>query len=125
MNKIGETIFEHKERLANLETLDNGKPLFFSTVADIPLSAQHFQYYAGWADKIHGNTLTHDAAFGKYFAQTLKEPIGVAAQIIPWNFPLLMAAWKLGPSLTCGNTVVLKPSEKNTNDCSCFRKINA
>merc|ERR1711976_915914 len=112
LNKIGESIFEHKERLANLETLDNGKPLFFSTVADVPLSAQHFQYYAGWADKIHGNTLTHDSAFGKHLVQTLKEPIGVAAQIIPWNFPLLMAAWKLGPALTCGNTVVLKSSEK-------------
>jgi len=112
MNKIGEIIFEQKERLANLETLDNGKPLFFSTVADVPLSAQHFQYYGGWADKIHGNTLTHDSAFGKHFVQTLKEPIGVAGQIIPWNFPLLMAAWKLGPSLACGNTVVLKPSEK-------------
>lgn len=112
LDKIGEIIFEEKERLANLETLDNGKPLFFSTVADIPLSAQHFQYYGGWADKIHGETLTHDAAFGRHFVQTLKEPIGVAAQIIPWNFPLLMAAWKLGPSLACGNTVVLKPSEK-------------
>jgi len=112
LNKIGESIFEHKERLANLETLDNGKPLFFSSVADIPLSAQHFQYYGGWADKIHGSTLTHDSAFGKHFVQTLKEPIGVTGQIIPWNFPMLMAAWKLGPSLACGNTVVLKPSEK-------------
>merc|ERR1711976_1548 len=81
LNKIGESVFEHKERLANLETLDNGKPLFFSTVADVPLSAQHFQYYAGWADKIHGNTLIHDSAFGKHLVQTLKEPIGVQLKL--------------------------------------------
>lgn len=112
LNKIGDMLFDQSEIFAALETLDNGKPIFFSTIADIPLSAQHFQYYGGWADKIYGQTLTHDAAFGNFVAQTLKEPIGVTAQIIPWNFPLLMAAWKLAPTLACGNTVVLKPSEK-------------
>lgn len=112
MMKVGEILESRLEEFAQLETLDNGKPILFSRVADIPLSAMHFHYYGGWADKIHGETLTHDSAFGNYEAKTLKEPIGVCAQIIPWNFPLLMAAWKLGPALACGNTVVLKPSEK-------------
>lgn len=112
MMKVSELIQERAEEFAQLETLDNGKPILFSRVADIPLSWQHFEYYAGWADKIHGEVLTHDSAFGHYHALTMKEPIGVAAQIIPWNFPLLMAAWKLGPALATGSCVVLKPSEK-------------
>jgi len=112
MHRIADVMEKKQETLARLETLDNGKPVFFSKVADIPLSIQHLRYFAGWADKIEGSTLTHDSAFGKHFAYTLKEPIGVAAQIIPWNFPLLMAAWKLGPMLATGCTSVLKPSEK-------------
>jgi len=112
MMKVSQLIQDRAEEFAQLETLDNGKPILFSRVADIPLSWQHFEYYAGWADKIHGEVLTHDNAFGHYHALTMKEPIGVAAQIIPWNFPLLMAAWKLGPALCTGNTIVLKPSEK-------------
>ena len=86
-----------------------GKPLNIARIADIPLSAEHFRYYAGWADKIHGKTIPCD---GNYFAYTLHEPIGVVGQIIPWNFPLLMAAWKLGPALAAGNCVVLKPAEQ-------------
>jgi len=112
MTKIGDMMMERVEELATLETLDNGKPIFFSRVADIPLSAEHFHYFGGWADKIHGETITHGSTFGRFKAETLKEPIGVAGQIIPWNFPLLMAAWKLGPALATGCTVVLKPSEK-------------
>lgn len=99
----------HAEELAQLETLDNGKPIFFSRVADIPLSYDHIRYYAGWADKIQGKTIPVD---GPYWAYTLHEPIGVVGQIIPWNFPALMAAWKLGPALAAGNTVVLKTAEQ-------------
>lgn len=112
MNKLADLIDEKTEHLAQLETLDNGKPLFWSKNADIPLGAQHFRYFAGWADKIHGDTIPHNTAQGNHFAYTLKEPVGVCGQIIPWNFPFLMAAWKLGPALACGNTIVLKPSEK-------------
>ncbi|KXZ48141.1 hypothetical protein GPECTOR_30g237 [Gonium pectorale] len=97
------------EELAALETLDNGKPISYSRAADVPLSIDHFRYYAGWADKIHGKTIPVD---GPYMAYTLHEPLGVVGQIIPWNFPLLMAAWKLGPALAAGNTVVLKPAEQ-------------
>jgi aldehyde dehydrogenase (NAD+) len=112
LNKLADLIDQNTEHLAQLETLDNGKPLFWSSNADIPLAAQHFRYFAGWADKIHGDTIPHNTAQGNHFAYTLKEPVGVCGQIIPWNFPFLMAAWKLGPALACGNTVVLKPSEK-------------
>lgn len=112
MQKVADIMRERADELAHLETLDNGKPLLFSQIADVPLSYQHFEYFAGWADKIHGEVLTHDSAFGTYEAKTLKEPVGVVGQIIPWNFPLLMAAWKLGPALCTGSTVVLKPSEK-------------
>lgn len=110
--KVAELIEQKSEYLAQLETLDNGKPIFFSRVADIPLSAEHFRYFSGWADKIEGTTFSHDQAFGKHFGYTIEEPIGVAAQIVPWNFPLLMAAWKMGPALATGCCVVLKPSEK-------------
>jgi len=112
LEKLGELIMANSKELAALETLDNGKPLFWSENADIPLSAQHFQYFGGWADKIKGETIRHGTNQGNHFAYTLKEPVGVCAQVIPWNFPMLMAAWKLGPALACGNTVVLKPSEK-------------
>ncbi|MEV5411302.1 aldehyde dehydrogenase family protein [Thermopolyspora sp. NPDC052614] len=113
--RIGDLIEEHAEELAQLESLDNGKPLSVARVADIPLAAELFRYMAGWATKIEGNTITlsppfaPDAAFHAY---TLREPVGVVGQIIPWNFPLLMAAWKLGPALATGNTIVLKPAEQ-------------
>jgi len=109
MHKLADLIDANASELAALETLDNGKPLFFSTVADVPLTAQHLRYFAGWADKLGGKTLAQQ---GNMFSYTLHEPIGVAGQIIPWNFPLLMAAWKLGPALATGNCVVLKLSEK-------------
>jgi acyl-CoA reductase-like NAD-dependent aldehyde dehydrogenase len=107
--KIADLIDQHVEELAELETLDNGKPLTFSRAFDVPASAETFRYYAGWITKIYGETNPSDPA---YFNYTLREPVGVCGQIIPWNFPLLMAAWKLGPALACGNTVILKPAEQ-------------
>ena len=94
--------------------LDNGKPYTVARAADVPLAADLFRYMAGWPTKIHGSTVPISAlpAPGEYLAYTLREPVGVVGQIIPWNFPLLMAAWKLGPVLACGCTVVLKPAEQ-------------
>ena len=112
MQKIADEIEKRHEELAHLETMDNGKPVKFSKFADIPLSVQHFRYFAGWCDKIEGSTLSHNTTFGHHVAHTLVEPIGVAAQIIPWNFPMLMASWKMAPALATGCTLVLKPSEK-------------
>ena len=107
--KIADLIDANKEELAELEMLDNGKPLKVARVADVPLAADLFRYMAGWATKIEGNTIP---IAGKFFAYTLREPVGVVGQIIPWNFPLLMAAWKLGPALASGCCVVLKPAEQ-------------
>jgi len=95
--------------LANLETLDNGKPFNDSFHIDVPASVAVLRYYAGWADKVHGKTIPMD---GDFFGYTRHEPVGVCGQIIPWNFPILMAAWKLGPALAMGNTVVMKPAEQ-------------
>ncbi|HEY1357779.1 MAG TPA: aldehyde dehydrogenase family protein, partial [Thermoleophilaceae bacterium] len=107
-------IEENAEELAMLESLDNGKPFSVAKAADVPLAADLFHYMAGWPTKIEGNTVPISAipAPGEYHAYTLREPVGVVGQIIPWNFPLLMAAWKLGPVLACGCTVVLKPAEQ-------------
>jgi phenylacetaldehyde dehydrogenase len=109
--RIGDLIEEHIEELAMLESLDNGKPVGVARVADVPLSADLFHYMAGWPTKILGDT-TPISMPGEYLSYTLREPVGVVGQIIPWNFPLLMAAWKLGPALACGCTVVLKPAEQ-------------
>ncbi len=112
--KLGDLIEEHLEEFAQLESLDNGKPLSVARVADVPLAVDLFRYMAGWATKIEGNTIPISASSKhvKYFAYTRREPVGVVGQIIPWNFPLLMAAWKLGPALATGCTVVLKPAEQ-------------
>jgi phenylacetaldehyde dehydrogenase len=112
--KIADLIDKHLEEFAQLESLDNGKPLKVARVADVPLAADLFRYMAGWATKIEGNTIPISAGRGQaqYLAYTVREPIGVVGQIIPWNFPLLMAAWKLGPALATGCTVVLKPAEQ-------------
>ena len=109
--RIGDLIEEHVEELAMLESLDNGKPMGVARVADVPLAADLFHYMAGWPTKILGDT-TPISAPGEYLSYTLREPVGVVGQIIPWNFPLLMAAWKLGPALATGCTVVLKPAEQ-------------
>jgi phenylacetaldehyde dehydrogenase len=113
--KIGDLILEHVDELAQLETLDNGKPYGVAQVADVPLAADLFHYMAGWATKIEGNSINISVPYApgaNFHAYTLREPIGVVGQIIPWNFPLLMAAWKLGPALAAGNCVVLKPAEQ-------------
>src|SRR6266542_3319871 len=113
--KIGDLILESADELAELESLDNGKPRAVARVADVPLAADLFHYMAGWATKIEGNTIPISVPYApgaQFQAFTLREPVGVVAQIIPWNFPLLMAAWKLGPCLTTGCTVVLKPAEQ-------------
>ena len=107
--QLGDLIDQHLEEFAQLESLDNGKPLSVARVADVPLAVDLFRYMAGWATKIEGNTIPFSP---KYLAYTRREPVGVVGQIIPWNFPLLMAAWKLGPALATGCTVVLKPAEQ-------------
>jgi aldehyde dehydrogenase (NAD+) len=107
--KIMELTEKSKDELALLETLDNGKPISETTNADLPLVIDCLLYYAGWADKIHGETIP---VRGEFFNYTIREPVGVVGQIIPWNFPLLMAVWKIAPALACGNTVVLKPAEQ-------------
>ncbi len=108
--KLADLIETHAEEFAQLETLDNGKPLAVARAADIPLVVDHFRYYAGWATKVEGETIP--VSVPGMLAYTLREPVGVVGQIIPWNFPLLMLAWKLGAALACGNTVVLKPAEQ-------------
>ena len=107
--KIAELIDSHADELAELETRDNGKGVTFSRAFDVPAAAETFRYYGGWCTKIYGETNPSDPSMFNY---TLREPVGVCGQIIPWNFPLLMAAWKLGPALCCGNTVILKPAEQ-------------
>jgi len=109
MYKLADLMEEHKEALAQLETLDNGKPIRETANADIPLSIEHMRYYAGWATKITGQTIPVN---GSYFNYTRHEPVGVVGQIIPWNFPLLMAMWKMGAALATGCTIVLKPAEQ-------------
>ena len=111
--KLADLIERHSEELAQMETLDNGKPIFFSRGADIPAIVETFRYFAGWATKIEGNTIPLSAD-GKYFAYTVREPIGVVGQIIPWNFPLILAANKLAPALAAGCTVILKPAEQSS-----------
>jgi len=110
--KLADLIDKHHEELAELETLDNGKPLLFSRIVDVPTAAANFRYMAGWATKILGNSIPISMPGAKYLAYTLREPVGVAGQIIPWNFPLIMASLKLGPALAVGCTVVLKPAEQ-------------
>ena len=109
INKLADAIEANREELATLESLDNGKPFADSLNIDLPLTVKCFRYFAGWADKVQGKTIPID---GNYFCYTRHEPVGVVGQIIPWNFPLLMQAWKWGPALACGNTVVLKPAEQ-------------
>jgi len=109
MNKLADLIEKHADELAQLESLDNGKPYHVARAADLPLTIACYRYYAGWADKNQGKTIP---VSGNYFTYTKHEPVGVVGQIIPWNFPLLMQAWKLGPALACGCTVVMKPAEQ-------------
>jgi len=111
--RLADLIERHTEEFAQLESLDNGKPLSVARAADVALTVDHFRYYAGWATKVEGETIPINTPDGASFLDyTLREPVGVVGQIIPWNFPLLMAAWKLGAALACGNCVVLKPAEQ-------------
>jgi aldehyde dehydrogenase (NAD+) len=109
INRLADLIEKNADELATLESLDNGKPKHVAAAADLPLVIACYRYYAGWADKIQGKTIPIS---GDYFCYTRHEPVGVVGQIIPWNFPLLMQAWKLAPALACGNTVVLKVAEQ-------------
>ncbi len=109
LNKLADLIEKHADELASLESLDNGKPYRVALAADLPLTIACYRYFAGWADKIQGRTIPVN---GNYFCYTRLEPVGVVGQVIPWNFPMLMQAWKLAPALATGNTVVLKPAEQ-------------
>jgi aldehyde dehydrogenase (NAD+) len=107
--KLGERVMEKVDEVARLETLHNGKPITESRHIEIPMAAECLQYFAGWADKIHGETVP---VKGQAFVYTQREPLGVVAAIVPWNFPLLLAAWKVAPALATGNTVILKPASQ-------------
>jgi phenylacetaldehyde dehydrogenase len=110
--KLADLIEKNAEEFAQLESLDNGKPAAIARLADVPGTIDLFRYMAGWATKIEGNTIPISAHGAKFLAMTLREPVGVVGQIIPWNFPLMMASWKLGPALAAGCTVILKPAEQ-------------
>jgi aldehyde dehydrogenase (NAD+) len=109
VRKLGERLMERADEVARLETLHNGKPITESRHVEIPAAAECFEYYGGWSDKVMGETIP---VKGNYLTYTLREPIGVVAAIVPWNFPLLLAVWKVAPALACGNTVILKPASQ-------------
>jgi aldehyde dehydrogenase (NAD+) len=109
LNRLADLIEKDSETLARLETLDNGKPLHVAKAVDVAKTIACYRYFAGWADKVQGKTIPID---GDFFCYTRHEPIGVVGQIIPWNYPMLMQAWKLAPALATGNTVVMKPAEQ-------------
>merc|ERR1712137_467315 len=115
LNRLADLIEKNREELATLEVLDNGKSFFEAFHVDLALVIQCYRYYAGWADKLHGKVIPAEgpvAGKGKHFTFTQHEPVGVVGQIIPWNFPLLMLAWKLGPALAAGCTVIVKTAEQ-------------
>jgi aldehyde dehydrogenase (NAD+) len=109
VRKLGDRLMERADEVARLETLHNGKPITESRQIEIPAAAECFEYYGGWSDKVMGETIP---VKGNYLTYTLREPVGVVAAIVPWNFPLLLAAWKVAPALACGNTVILKPASQ-------------
>ena len=109
LNRLADLIERNIDELAALESLDNGKPVAVAKAVDVPATVGCYRYFAGWADKIQGKTIPID---GDFFCYTRLEPVGVVGQIIPWNFPMLMQAWKLGPALAAGNAVVMKPAEQ-------------
>ncbi len=118
--KIADMIEQNIDEFAELETLDNGKPIFESRYVDMPMVVDVFRYYAGWATKIHGETVN---TFDNAFTYTLREPVGVVGAITAWNFPLLLVSWKVAPALACGNTVVLKPAEQTPLTALRFAEI--
>ncbi len=109
VRRLGDRLLERADEVARLETLHNGKPISESRHIEIPAAAECFEYYGGWSDKVMGETIP---VKGNYLTYTLREPLGVVAAIVPWNFPLLLAAWKVAPALACGNTVILKPASQ-------------
>ena len=109
MMRFADLIEKNADELATLEALNNGKPASIARAADLNLTHKCYRYYGGWVEKIRGHTMAME---GPFFAYTKKEPVGVVGQIIPWNFPILMQAWKLGPSLAAGCTVVMKTAEQ-------------
>ena len=109
VRRLGERLLDRADEVARLETLHNGKPISESRHIEIPAAAECFEYYGGWSDKVMGETIP---VKGNYLAYSLREPIGVVAAIVPWNFPLLLASWKVAPALACGNTVILKPASQ-------------
>ena len=109
VRKLGERLLERVDEFARLETLHNGKPIMESRHIEIPLAAECFEYYGGWADKVMGETIP---VKGNYMNYTLREPLGVCAAIVPWNFPLLIAVWKIAPALATGNTIIVKPASQ-------------
>ena len=109
VRKLGDRLLERADEVARLETIHNGKPISESRQIEIPAAAECFEYYGGWSDKVMGETIP---VKGNYLTYTLREPIGVVAAIVPWNFPLLLAAWKVAPALACGNTIILKPASQ-------------
>jgi len=109
VSRLADRLMERVDEVARLETIHNGKPISESRNIEIPAAAECFEYYAGWADKVMGETIP---VKGNYLTYTLREPVGVVAAIVPWNFPLLLAAWKVAPALACGNTVILKPASQ-------------
>ncbi len=109
--KLADLLENNIDEFAELETLDNGKPIFESRYVDMPMVVDVLRYYAGWATKTYGETVN---TFETAFTYTLREPVGVVGMIVPWNFPLLLASWKLGPALACGNTVVWKPASQTS-----------
>jgi aldehyde dehydrogenase (NAD+) len=109
VRRLADRLLERADEVARLETLHNGKPISESRNIEIPAAAECFEYFAGWADKVMGETIP---VKGNYLTYTLREPVGVVAAIVPWNFPLLLAAWKVAPALACGNTVILKPASQ-------------
>ncbi|HET8668349.1 MAG TPA: betaine-aldehyde dehydrogenase [Terriglobales bacterium] len=118
--RIADLLEQNIEEISELETLDNGKPIFESRNVDLPMVIDVFRYYAGWATKIHGETVN---TFDNAFTYTIREPVGVIGAIVAWNFPLLLASWKLGPALACGNTAVLKPAEQTPLTALRFAEI--
>lgn len=113
--RVGDILSERAAEFGELEALDNGKSAGIATAVDTAWAADVFRYYAGWATKIEGSTVDVSMPFApgaRFHAYTLREPVGVCGLIVPWNFPLLMASWKLAPALAAGNTVVLKPAEQ-------------
>ena len=109
VRKLGERLMERADEFARLETLHNGKPISESRHIEIPAAAECLEYYGGWSDKVMGETVP---VKGNYLNYTLREPLGVCAAIVPWNFPLLIATWKIAPALACGNTIIVKPASQ-------------